>query len=330
MRDFVNGYYADLPARPTDAWAKLDAHFQNQTGQREFVDFWATIQSVTVVSVNPRDTISVVARLKYVRRNGTSDTEDRWLRMELVKGAILLDESGRVGAGPPTSPPTTTISGAGGPFPAAAMDTVLLSPAEINTLVAGSGGAPLLQTKQSTYGMLNNSKLVDPPSCVGVIFTGEHAVFDNTGFTAMHDEILESDGYASTTGLTHVEQTVIVYPTPQQAQDVLSSSQRQWTSCTAGRVRLGTVGQNGENNKTFEFGKVQLNTGMLSVPMIANSQESGGGACQQVMAVRANVIVGMRSCRDPEPPPGQLDAPVSSVRNDAVSLANAMIDKITA
>jgi hypothetical protein len=231
-------------------------------------------------------------------------------------------------AAAPTSP-TSVPPGASGIFPASAMDTVLLTPAEINTLLAGAGD-PLLQMKESTYGMLNNARLVDPPSCVSVVFTGDHAVLTNTGFTSIHDEILESSGYSSTPGLTHVEQTVVVYPTPQQAQAILTSSQRQWKSCATGEVRLGTVGQDGENNKTFDLGNVQLNTGLLSLPMVANSQESGGSACQQVMAVRANVVVGVRSCRDPEPPPGQLDAPVSSVRDDAVSLANAMIDKITA
>ena len=66
--------------------------------------------------------------------------------------------------------------------------------------------------------MLNNAKLIDPPSCVGVIFTGDHAVFNNTRLTAMHDEILESSGYSYTPGLTHVEQTIGRIPTPQEAQ----------------------------------------------------------------------------------------------------------------
>ncbi|MGH3969326.1 MAG: protein kinase domain-containing protein, partial [Mycobacterium sp.] len=38
MRDFVEGYYADLPAHPNDAWAKLDVHCQNQTGLRDYLD----------------------------------------------------------------------------------------------------------------------------------------------------------------------------------------------------------------------------------------------------------------------------------------------------
>lgn len=336
MRDFVTGYYADLPARPADAWAKLDTHCQNQTGQSKFTDFWAMIQSVTVLSVSPRDASSVVAELKYLRHDGTTSTENRWLRVTLVNGVILLDESDRVGSTPSlpsnasTAMPSASVPpGAGGMFPASAMDTVLLTPAEINTLVASSGD-PLLPIKQSTYGMLNGSSLVNPASCVGVIFTGDRAVFDKTGFTAMHSEILEPSGFESTPGLTRVEQTVVVYSTAEQAQNLLALSQRDWKTCAAGHVNLRTVGQNGENGKTFEFGDVQLNRSMLSLKMIANSQVSGGGACQQVMAVRANVLVGIRSCRNPDLGPGQFEAPVSSVHNDAVSLAEAVIDKITA
>jgi hypothetical protein len=51
--------------------------------------------------------------------------------------------------------------------------------------------------------------------------------------------------------------------------------------------------------------------------------------CQQVMAVRVNVVVAVRACRYPEPPPGQLDANVSSARKEAEPLASAMLDKMT-
>jgi hypothetical protein len=114
MRDFVEGYYADLPAHPNDAWAKLDAHYQNQTGLREYVDFWATIQSVTVVSVSPRDATSVVARLSYVRRDGQSGDEDRWFQMVLVNGVLLLDESDLTSCGKPRQ---QTISSKSAPTP---------------------------------------------------------------------------------------------------------------------------------------------------------------------------------------------------------------------
>ena len=110
MRDFVTAYYADLPTHPNDAWARLDAHCQEQTGQRQFLDFWATIASVKIETIAPRDATSVTARLTYVRRNGGIATEDRWLRMSTIGGSLFLDESERVGqvAAPSEAPVVTS------------------------------------------------------------------------------------------------------------------------------------------------------------------------------------------------------------------------------
>ena len=44
---------------------------------------------------------------------------------------------------------------------------MLLTPTEINTLVAVGTVDPLLQARQTTYGMLNNSNLVTPQQCAG-------------------------------------------------------------------------------------------------------------------------------------------------------------------
>lgn len=225
-----------------------------------------------------------------------------------------------VAAAPPALP---------GSFPASDIDTVLLTPTEINTLLAGAGD-PLMEVKETTHGMLNNANLVTPPACVGMIFTGERTVFSTTGFQAMHHELLEPPvGSMSTTLPLNVEQTVLVYPGPEQARTVLDSSQRQWQTCANGEIKQSTRGENGENGVTFTLGQVQLMNNILLVPMVANSHVAGR-ACQQVMAVRSNVLVSTRSCRFPEPPPGQLDADISSVRNDAQQLAEAMLDKITA
>jgi serine/threonine-protein kinase len=97
MRDFVIGYYDELPQDPMNAWAKLDTHYQEKTGSRPYLDFWATIQSVTVITVSPRDATSVIAQCKYVKKDGQSFTDNRWLRMVLVNGQMLVDDSELVG-----------------------------------------------------------------------------------------------------------------------------------------------------------------------------------------------------------------------------------------
>ena len=97
MHDLVLAVYGALPASPMDAWAKFDPHYQNRAGLRDFLGFWSSAQSVSVLSVTPRDATSVVVRLCYVMNDGRVDTEDRWLSTVLVDGKLRVYDSERIG-----------------------------------------------------------------------------------------------------------------------------------------------------------------------------------------------------------------------------------------
>jgi serine/threonine-protein kinase len=97
MRDLVTGFYSDLPDNTAGAWEKLDSHYQQRAGQADFLSFWSTIESVSLLSVTPRDATSVVARLRYVLRDGGVDTEDRWLSVVPADGRLLVYDSERIG-----------------------------------------------------------------------------------------------------------------------------------------------------------------------------------------------------------------------------------------
>jgi len=97
MRDVVTGFYADLPSDTSGAWDKLDSHYQQRAGRADYLGFWSTIESVSLLSVTPRDATSVVARLRYVLRDGGVDTEDRWLSVVPVDGRLLIYDSERIG-----------------------------------------------------------------------------------------------------------------------------------------------------------------------------------------------------------------------------------------
>ena len=97
MRDLVTGFYGDLPGNTAGAWEKLDSHYQQRAGQSDFLSFWSTIESVSLLSVTPRDATSVVARLRYVLRGGGIDTEDRWLSVVPAGGRLLIYDSERIG-----------------------------------------------------------------------------------------------------------------------------------------------------------------------------------------------------------------------------------------
>ena len=97
MRDLVSGFYAQLPTDARGAWDRLDTHYQQRNGLDDYLGFWSTIQSVSVLSVTPRDAGSVVARIRYVLRDGTVDTEDRWLSVIAKDGRLLIYDSERIG-----------------------------------------------------------------------------------------------------------------------------------------------------------------------------------------------------------------------------------------
>ena len=97
MKTAVNGFYAELPGNARTAWNRLDTHYQQRNGLDDYLGFWSTIDSVSVVSVTPRDANSVVATIRYVLNDGGIDTENRWLSVVPVNGQLLIYDSERIG-----------------------------------------------------------------------------------------------------------------------------------------------------------------------------------------------------------------------------------------
>jgi serine/threonine-protein kinase len=93
MQTFIARYYGQLPAHPLDAWTKLDAGYQQRTGLNDYLKYWSTVRSVTVLSVAPASTSRVVAHLQYVGNDGHLLTEDRWFQIVSVDGALLIGDS---------------------------------------------------------------------------------------------------------------------------------------------------------------------------------------------------------------------------------------------
>ena len=102
MRGVVDGFYAGLPGNARAAWTKLDTHYQQRNGLNDYLGFWSTVQSVSVLSITPRDANSVVATLRYVLNDGRIDTENRWLSVVAAPaptngGRLLIYDSERIG-----------------------------------------------------------------------------------------------------------------------------------------------------------------------------------------------------------------------------------------
>lgn len=237
------------------------------------------------------------------------------------------------------SPPAPPV------FSAQAIDSVLLTPKEVNDLLgtygtysgaSGTSRIGLMKIDRSSYGMVDNSDLVKPPSCVGVVFGAEHAIYADTGFVAMRDQTFASEPYVyevNRPGPQVLEQTVTVFPSADQARSVMASAQNRWTSCATGEVSQKAGPESGYG---WQLGSVNREGDLLIVPMASNGAMTGARACQQVLGIRENVVIGTRTCRDVEQSTATQYDPVQNTwpvdpgwaMNDAKRLGKAMLDKV--
>lgn len=131
--------------------------------------------------------------------------------------------------------------------------------------------------------------------CSGLVFGAEHEVYADTGFNAMRDQTFTKEFYLTPTiGISPaaLEQTVIVFPSANEAQTVVASAQNQWRSCAGGEVDQSVPP---EDAYTWKLGSVERQSDLLTVPMASKwftGPSPGIEACEQVLGVRDNVVVG--------------------------------------
>jgi len=296
MRDFVTGYYDDLPARPYDAWAKLDPHHQNQVGQREFLDFWASLQSVKVVSISPRDATSVDVRLTYVRSDGTSYAEDRWLRIVSVNGALLLDQNELIGSAsvlpssttsrpttsrPTTLQPTTTIT-----VPPDTIGGLLLSPDQISDVMAAPG---MRVVKTYTTMKEPDSELSDK-ACLPLANPVDAVVYADSGWYAIRGQGLDETSWNH-----RVYQNVVWFSSAHDANRFFTASAQRWPICAN---REFTVTHPDTPDQVWTVGPVS-NTGQI---LGANKTElvEDGWTCHRALTAANNVVIDVEACGKPQ------------------------------
>jgi serine/threonine protein kinase len=251
----------------------------------------------------------------------------------------------RESSGPATSmeqvlPQVTTTTAVQPPpqplFSPKAIDQVLLTADQLSnslgvnvtTNAAGGGGGSALAIKSSSYGMLDHSGQVKPPSCVGVAFTGEHDVYATSDPAAIKVQTF-GEQYGGSGSTDYIEETAAVFSSTEQAQKILKSSQDQWDTCSGSEVDV-TLGY--ENGRGFKLGEVQRDGDLITISMASASGLTGLHACQQAFGIRANVVVEARTCEEPTVPNFTWQDPVVKpawASPTAAPLANAMLKKVT-
>jgi hypothetical protein len=197
-------------------------------------------------------------------------------------------------SGTPASTSATTTAPARPTVAAAALDGLLLSPAEIG----GAVGAPEVPVNKTETQLLDSSNARPDKGCR---FTqpAEASVYTGTGWNGVRQQDLQEPGEDFK---HHVIQAVVSFPSANDATRFFTASAQLWVPCANHQYRVVSPGK---PDLTFVIGPVANTNGTLStVDTLTGGKK---WACQRALTVSNNIAVDVVACSADSPPDAALN-----------------------
>jgi hypothetical protein len=207
------------------------------------------------------------------------------------------------GGGAASSSTTTTTTSAKPPLAQSALATLMLTPAEVDTVLGVTGSKT-----DKVFDTLQEDKSADvfpktykfPSECLYITGEALSASYGGSGNSAVHGErVLAPIPSGSNDPNPDVTQFVVLFPSAQQANAFFDTSTQRWPAC-ANRQDTVASGDNDGPDVQWKVGPVSNANGMLSTSVsvtLSKGGESMGQTCQRALTVRNNVVIDTEACR---------------------------------
>lgn len=177
--------------------------------------------------------------------------------------------------------PTSTVPA---PAPAPALDGLLLSPGDIDTVMGTQG----MVAHPAFTNLAQSSNLLPNRNCLGIWQVGESAIYGGSSLTGFRGQDLRQPDTDAWDAL--VVQAVVSYPAADAAQAFFAESADRWSRCTNHHVNM-TV--NDQPQPKLFFGNLTKTDTELSMPVTRGENER---SCQRVLSVVSNIIMDVAAC----------------------------------
>ncbi|KUI39174.1 sensor domain-containing protein [Mycobacterium sp. GA-2829] len=202
-------------------------------------------------------------------------------------------------------------AGGGDPAPAPP-PAATLTPSEVNSLLLTSGeiesivGVDNLEPNAVRDEMATTSATLSEPSCAGAQYNALQSVYAGSGYSAVADQILK----AETPKYVFVNQSVVLFPSADQAKQFVTKSAEAWKACGGDNV---TVTMEDGTAYTWTFDRVDQTDTQISQRVTQEGMEGYG--CEHVLRVASNALLEVAACRD-------------NVTDDGTRMVDAMAAKV--
>jgi PknH-like extracellular domain len=203
--------------------------------------------------------------------------------------------------GTKTSTTTTTTTTTAPPLAETALDGLLLSPEQVNTVM----GATEMAVTKTHVSMSDDSATMAPKECLAIDGSVQAQVYADSGYTALRDQTLqEGDNFTH-----YVEQAVVFFPSAKQAGAFFNVSAQQWPAC---HQYTHT-----QTNSEWAVGPVSNANGALSTSATQQNANAPGWACGRALAIKNNIVIDVNTCS-------------ANPADSAVNIANQIAAKVPA
>ena len=169
------------------------------------------------------------------------------------------------------------------PLDESKLDDLVLPIGEINAIM----GASAMEVTSELDEMTDHSDAVSDPDCLGAIYGAEEPVYAGSGWTAVLDQISREEGDDN----EHwVEQTVVLYPSADKAQDFFEKSKAMWEECSNYTVSVDDGGT------AYDWDIEGLTADDNLITQITTQKEAAGWACQHALSPVSNITVEVWAC----------------------------------
>jgi hypothetical protein len=202
-----------------------------------------------------------------------------------VATVVVLSGCVQTTIGKPVKAPGSGPLGPNAPaLSESSLDQIMLPVGDVSSIVGGTG----LQITSSSQDLADSSDIVNKMDCLGAVFAAEKKVYEDSSWKAARDQIIREPGDDK----KHwVEQTVVLFPSGQQAADFFRNSRDEWKTCANSSVTT----RGDDSSYDWRFGQVaEPSETMFSVGMA--QQNSDGRACQHAMGAVSNIIIEGVAC----------------------------------
>ncbi|MGA5544665.1 sensor domain-containing protein [Mycobacterium sp. NPDC051198] len=179
-----------------------------------------------------------------------------------------------------------TVQGPPKDVPKSALEGLLLSTEEVNSLMGAEG----MTAHPPVTEMSDHRNLLPNLNCLGAWQVNESAIYGDH-WAAMRQVLLRSPDNDNWDNL--LVQSVVIFPSAQDADDFLAQSAERWSKCTDHKVNITL---NGEPLPKWKSGALTRTEDELILPFtrVVGDQTRD---CQRALAAAANLVMDIQACK---------------------------------